>query len=167
MSGKLSNVLLSVGTNLGNRERNILDAYALLKNTDIISQSIISSIYETEPVGELDQPWFFNAVISGETFLKPLELLNLLKSIEYFIGRQNRKRWRERELDLDIIFYEDIVCSSKYLELPHPRMHQRNFVLMPANEISPQLIHPIMNKSIGELLRYSQDKSKIKKLSKV
>lgn len=164
MSGKLSKVLLSVGTNLGNRERNILDAYALLKNTDIISQSIISSIYETEPVGELDQPWFFNAVIFGETSFKPLELLNLLKSIEYFVGRQNRKRWRERELDLDIIFYEDIVCSSKYLELPHPRMHKRNFVLMPANEISPKLIHPIMNKSIRELLRYSEDKSKIKKL---
>jgi 2-amino-4-hydroxy-6-hydroxymethyldihydropteridine diphosphokinase len=113
----------------------------------------VSSVYETMPVGDIPQPHFLNAVAEMHTTLGPLELFTQLKALEKSVGRKERPRWHEREIDLDLLFYGDLVLESPNLTLPHPELSRRAFVLVPMNALDPNFIHPIWKKSISELLR--------------
>lgn len=154
-------VLIGIGSNLGDRAGNIRKAVEMLANRMILSEIRSASLYETEPVGFVDQPWFLNTVVSGTTKLTISELLFQCKEIEKAIGRQKRARWREREIDLDILIYGDSKLVSEEINVPHPRMTERRFVLVPASEIAPSSMHPITRKSIAQLLDECTDSSKV------
>lgn len=142
-------VYLGLGSNVGNRARNIYSALRRLAPGVRLRQ--ISSLYETEPVGLSDQPWFLNLVCSGETDLSPQTLLELTKQIEQEMGRREGPRFGPRLIDIDILFYDDLVIATPQLEIPHPRLHQRAFTLVPLIEISPDLVHPLLKMSVQRL----------------
>ena len=121
----------------------------------------ISPVYETDPVGNPDQPRFLNMVVSIETNIKPLCLLDYLGDIEKKLGRERNEKWGPRTIDLDILLYDELITISDRLTLPHPRMHQRRFVLVPLAQINPNLFHPSLKKSVEELLRLCPDQSKV------
>lgn len=155
---------LSIGANLGNREKNIKDAVeALCLKTGY--PVAVSPVYETEPVGFSSPDMFLNQVVIIETDLSPSGLLDLLKEVETTMGRiRKEERNISRLIDLDILFYEDQVVECPELVIPHPRMHERRFVLEPFCDIAPDFIHPILQMSVKELLSRSSDNSKVKKL---
>ncbi|GAB5465958.1 MAG: 2-amino-4-hydroxy-6-hydroxymethyldihydropteridine diphosphokinase [Candidatus Kapaibacteriales bacterium] len=155
-------VLLSVGSNIGDRSANIEDAYEHLIVTGTLSEARISSFYETEPVGITEQAWFLNAAIAGYTILSPLELLKTIKDIEYSCGREKRKRWHERELDIDLLLHSDTILETSHITLPHCRMHKRRFVLVPSAEIAPDAFHPKLLSTVSQLLDECPDQSEIK-----
>ncbi|MCM8781965.1 MAG: 2-amino-4-hydroxy-6-hydroxymethyldihydropteridine diphosphokinase [Candidatus Omnitrophica bacterium] len=142
---------ISFGSNLGERNKNIERAIAYLKELDGIVVKNVSSIYETEPVGGPPQEKFLNGVIEVETSLLPDELLDRLKGIESRLGRVKTDENSPRPIDLDIIFYQDIVIDGERIKIPHPRMHEREFVLRGLNEIAPTFFHPRLNKTVREL----------------
>lgn len=146
----MTKVYLGLGSNLGNRAHNIYVALRRLGDTIQLDQ--VSSLYETEPVGIVDQPWFLNLVCGGETDLSPEALLGLAKRIEREIGRREGTRFGPRLIDIDILLYDDLVLDTPRLEIPHPRLHQRAFVLVPLNEIAPELVHPRLGVNIQHLL---------------
>lgn len=155
-------VLLSLGSNVGDRQQNLMNVIKYLVNYNILQDIKISNIYETEPVGEKNQGRFLNMCISGLTNISALKLITTLKNLEVELGRVDRGKWKEREIDIDIIMYEDITLNHNKLELPHPRMHERKFVLIPANEIESKMIHPVFNIDIRKLLENCEDSSEIK-----
>jgi 2-amino-4-hydroxy-6-hydroxymethyldihydropteridine diphosphokinase len=110
-----------------------------------------SSLYETEPWGVTDQPRFINMVVKIETTLKPNGLLRLLKDIEREIGRQESFHWGPRIIDLDILLFDSIVLNEENLQIPHPYLHEREFVLRPLNEIAPDVVHPVFHMSVAKL----------------
>lgn len=144
-------VYIGIGSNLGKKEENCLKAIKLLSGMGIVIREK-SSIYETEPWGAKDQPMFINVAVEAETEKEPLELLETLKHIESDMGRQDSYRWGPRIIDLDILLYNDIVMNAPNLRIPHPLMHQREFILMPLSEIAPDKVHPVLKKTIRELL---------------
>lgn len=144
-------VYIGIGSNLGNREENCLKAIRLMEEQGIKVLKR-SSLYETEPWGVKDQPMFINMVIEAETELTPQELLRVLKSIESAMGRVETKRWGPRLIDLDILFYDDMILDTPELRIPHPYIHERPFVLRPLGEIAPELEHPVLKKKIKELM---------------
>lgn len=149
----MSIVYLSIGSNLGNRYKNFQFAIEQLLKLDSLSLIAQSSIYETEPVGYDSQGWFLNAVLKIETTLEPFDLLERLKLIEADSGRDfNQVRFGPRTLDLDILLYDKRVINSEKLVIPHPRMHERRFVLKPLCEIDPLIVHPVLKKSVTRLL---------------
>lgn len=154
-------VLLSVGANVGNKRKTILDAFELIKQTNILDRATLSSFYETEPVGFQNQPWFLNAAISGYTELSHTTLINVLKNLELILGRMPRERWHEREIDLDILLYGNTLLDTAPLTIPHPRMHERRFVLLPASEIAGEIIHPKLGISINKLLDNCKDSAQV------
>jgi 2-amino-4-hydroxy-6-hydroxymethyldihydropteridine diphosphokinase len=145
----MATVYLGLGSNLGNRARSIYRALRLLGSCVRLGK--ISSLYETEPVGLAEQPWFLNLVCCGETDLSPEALLNLAKTIERQMGRKRGVRFGPRLIDIDILLYDDLVLSTPQLEIPHPRLHERAFVLIPLSEVAPGLIHPVLNRGVQEL----------------
>ncbi len=147
---KKEKVYIGIGSNLGNKEKNISDAIKMLTGKCEIIKT--SSLYITEPVGFLAQDKFINGVILVNTNLRPLPLLEFLKSIEKRLLRVKTFLNGPRTIDLDILFYNNLIINHQSLIIPHPRLHERNFVLEPLNEISPNYIHPIFNKRISELM---------------
>ncbi len=154
-------VLLSLGSNLGDRKKNLLDVIKYLNNYKILENIKLSDIYETSPVGVFNQPDFLNMCVSGFTSHSANNLIFILKNLEIELGRIDRGKWKEREIDIDVLLYEDLVLEKDELILPHPRMHERMFVLQPANEIEPNMIHPIFDKEINELLVECIDNSQV------
>ena len=161
---KPEKILIAAGSNLGSSMCTIKSAFELLEKTHIIDNISISNFYKSEPVGPKDQPWFVNACASGETYFDPALLLYLLKSAEYVFGRQKRRRWYMRELDLDIIFYGNRIIKKEKLKIPHPEMQRRKFVLVPSHDIIPDFIHPVYNKTVFELLDDYNGNEKIFKI---
>jgi 2-amino-4-hydroxy-6-hydroxymethyldihydropteridine diphosphokinase len=155
-------VLLSIGSNLGDKAQNIENAYEYLISAGVLENAVMSSFYETEPFGVLEQDWFLNAAIAGSTNLNPYGLLKAIKDIEYSCGREKRQRWHEREMDIDILLFGNTVMDEEKLRLPHSQMHKRRFVLVPANEICPDIIHPVFNMKVSDLLEECPDQSEIR-----
>lgn len=144
-------IYIGIGSNLGSREEKCSKAVELLSGHGIrVIRS--SSMIETEPWGVEDQPKFINMVVEAETGLAPEELLKALKEIESDIGRRPAERWGPRIIDLDILFYDDLVMRTADLEIPHPGIKDRDFVLKPLAEIAPDLVHPVLKISIKDLL---------------
>ena len=142
---------IGIGSNLGSKEENCRNAVKLLIENGIKVTSLSSGI-RTEPWGVTDQPEFVNMAIRIETVLEPEDLLKLLKKIERDMGRRTTMRWGPRLIDLDILFYDELVLKTPVLEIPHPGITERYFVLKPLAEIAPGLVHPVVKKTIRELL---------------
>lgn len=172
---------ISIGSNLGDRKENIREALEgiLTKTktktkTDPAVETIKkSSLYETRPWGRADQPLFINAVVEVETSLSPRELLGFLKRLETEMGRPpsppsppstGKDRWGPRVIDLDIVFYGDMVIREEGLTIPHPHAHERDFVMVPLEEIAPGFVHPVLNKKISELSRPFKEAGGCKRL---
>jgi 2-amino-4-hydroxy-6-hydroxymethyldihydropteridine diphosphokinase len=157
---------LSLGSNLGNRERSLERAVQLLRQSGI-EITKVSSIYSTEPVDFKNQGWFLNQVVLAETQLRPADLLAECLRVEQVLGRQRIVRKGPRSLDVDILLYEDWVVQEAELTIPHPRLHLRRFVLVPLVEIEPQLIHPAFREPITSLLEHCQDPAQVVLFNKV
>ena len=143
-------VFLALGANLGDREKNLHEAIARL--APFVDITSTSSIYETEPVGVREQPWFLNLVVRGTTTLSPVDLLRRVKKIEIEMGRSEGIRFGPRPIDIDILFYDRLIELSPALTIPHPRLHERAFVLIPLAEIAPDFVHPRLRLRIRDLL---------------
>ncbi len=159
----MAKVYLGFGSNKGDRLaflKSALSAIAKLKRTTITT---VSSVYETEPVGEKDQREFLNAVAEIDTVLSPQDLLHELKSIERELGRKERIRWGAREIDVDILYYDGLVLNDESLQVPHGELPNRRFVLIPLNEIADGLIDPVRKLSIVDLLRFCPDTSSVRR----
>jgi len=157
-------VYLALGTNIGDREANLREALRLLSESGI-QISKLSGIYETEPVDYLDQPWFLNAVLEAQTDLPAAQLLGTLRQIEAQMGSKKPFAKGPRLIDLDLLLYGNESIDTPELQVPHPRMLQRNFVLAPLAEIAPTLRHPAWSASAADLLAHSPDKSIVRRLT--
>ena len=155
-------VYIALGTNVGEREANLLQALRLLPESGVHIRRV-SSIYETEPVDYLDQEWFLNAVLEGETELDALDLLSALRVIEARMGSKKAFAKGPRKIDLDVLLYGNETIDTPELQVPHPRMLERKFVLIPLAEIAPNLRHPSWKSGVAHLLAASADHSSVKK----
>ena len=143
---------IGIGSNLGSPLENCQRSIALLEEHPRIKVIARSSFYETEPVGPTNQNWFLNAVAEVSTELEPIPLLEGLLEIEGSMGRIRNEKWGPRIIDLDLLLYEGRVLKNSRLEIPHPEMTQRRFVLAPLAELAPDLVHPLEKKTIQQLL---------------
>lgn len=147
----MKKVFLAIGSNLGDREKTITMAIKKLEENVAIIVKKKSSLLVTKPYGNIDQPDFLNGVIEIETSLTPKNLLTFLMNIEEQLGRERKGHWSARTIDLDIIFYDDLIFNEDNLIIPHKDMHNRSFVLEPLREIAPDFIHPILEKTVEDL----------------
>ena len=153
---------LSLGTNIGDREGHLKEALQLLEGRPDIRLAAVSSIYETDPVGFTDQPPFFNIVVKAMTSASPEELLTVCMKIENELGRKRDIRWGPRTIDLDILLYNHDNIKSDSLIIPHPRMHERAFVLIPLAEIDASIELPDERLSLEQYIRNVQGKEGVK-----
>ncbi|MCP3875954.1 MAG: 2-amino-4-hydroxy-6-hydroxymethyldihydropteridine diphosphokinase [Desulfobacteraceae bacterium] len=147
-------VYLSIGSNVGNKIKNLKKAIKRLSKYDRVDVDGVSSFYKTEPQNFKDQEWFVNAALKIKTRLKPEDLLAILKSLENEMDKDGKPfRFGPRIIDLDIVYYDNLILKTKYLEIPHPRVHERCFVLRPICDIGAHTIHPVLNLRSDVLLK--------------
>jgi len=161
----MAEAFIALGSNLGNRQDNLKKALQILGERLIVLK--ISSFYDTEPMYVEDQNWFLNCVVKVRTEFSPRSLLEVLKRIEQAMGRKRsniERRFGPRIIDIDILFYDNQIVSVDDLKIPHPRIQERLFVLVPLAEIEPRFIHPSFRKSISELIAENHSEKKIVKL---
>ena len=159
-----STAYIGIGSNLGDSPSHCEAALSALDELPEIAIARKSSFYKTEPLGLKNQNWFINAVIEIETSLTPEYLLDALLKIEQTIGRVRRKKWGPRVIDLDLLFYENIILKKPGLEVPHPEIANRSCVLIPMAEIQPDFFHPVFNRTIAQLIETIPKKTDIRRL---
>ena len=157
----MARVYLGLGSNVGDRYKFITRAIEEIEKIQGVILIGKSSVYETEPWGNKEQNRFLNSVVEVETNLEPLSLFRELKLVEKKLGRVKNTKWAEREIDIDILFYDDDIIRNDTLEIPHHEIEKRRFVLVPLEEIASNLIHPVFNKTISELLETTDDISEV------
>ncbi|HEY7751032.1 MAG TPA: 2-amino-4-hydroxy-6-hydroxymethyldihydropteridine diphosphokinase [Ignavibacteriaceae bacterium] len=155
---------MGLGSNVGDKAGNLDKAIQLIKNSDVCEVHSVSSFYESKPFGILNQDDFINAVIKIKTAYQPEELYHKLKSIESEIGRKKTIKWGPRIIDLDILFFNDLIYENPLIKIPHKGIMDRDFVLVPMNEIDPDFIHPELNKKISDICTTVKIKTIISKL---
>ena len=155
---------IGIGSNIGDkieRCRKAISSVLALDNHRLLARS---SFYKTQPLGHTAQDWFVNGVIKIETDLQARDLLRSLKALESSLGRQETFRWGPRTIDLDLLLFDDEQIHSEELEIPHPRLHDRQFVLVPLAEIEPRLVHPVFRKTIQEILDHFKEDQGVERL---
>jgi 2-amino-4-hydroxy-6-hydroxymethyldihydropteridine diphosphokinase len=158
-------VYIGLGSNLGDRANYLYQALVEISNSQQIIIKKYSSVYESEPVGKKNQPQFLNMVAELESTLLPQDLLRRLKEIENTLGRTHTEDWGPREIDLDILYYGSEVFNDEKLQLPHPEIANRRFVLVPMKEIAGEFLDPMQHLSMTELLRRCSDTRTVRKIS--
>lgn len=155
-------VYLSIGSNLGDKKAYLDRAVAALNTEPHIAVNSVSGYYQTEPQNYSDQDWFVNAAVKIETDLDPDALLGVLTALESGLDKKGKPfRFGPRIIDVDILYYDDVIFKSDFLEIPHPRMHERCFVLIPLCDIGPEVIHPVKKKRADELLNSIEETQKV------
>ena len=157
----MHNIFLLLGSNLGNRLKYLEDSVKLIHHT-IGPIQCKSSYYETGAWGNTDQPNFINQALSLQSNMPPMKLLEVIKSIELKLERKRLEKWGPRTIDIDILFYGSQIINMPDLTIPHKLLHNRRFVLMPMNEIATDFLHPVFNKTIGQLLEVLTDDLSVK-----
>lgn len=160
----MAEVFLGLGSNVGDRGANLQSALVDLERWEVRILHA-SSIYETEPFGKKDQSDFYNMVVRVQTDRSPQDLLMALHAIERSLGRDYREKWGPRTIDIDILFYGETVLDDPELILPHPQLIGRKFVLIPLQEIAPGFVHPVLQKTVEQLLKECSDEGKVVLLS--
>lgn len=157
----MSIVYLALGSNLGDREANLRAALAGMEPKVHVLEE--SNIYETPPWGYTDQPAFLNMAVKARTRLRPRGLLKYLKELEAEMGREESFRYGPRKIDLDILFFDDLILNEDALTIPHPRMQERAFVLVPLADVGAEVIHPLLKQTVRELME-AVDTASIRRL---
>lgn len=157
----MEQAFLGLGSNVGKRERYLGDAVEAIANLEDTELLCLSSIYETEPWGRKDQQPFLNQVVAVETGLGPEELLSACQEIERSLGQRRAERWGPRTMDIDLLLYGEKVVEEETLRVPHPRLLERRFVLVPLEEIAPSLSVPGSGKTVGEVLATCADRGRV------
>ena len=147
----MKTVYLGLGSNIPNRERNIQKAIDMLQETQGIDVTDVSTMIETKAVSKIAQPEYLNGVAAITTILTPKELLKITQKIETKLGRDSKGTGDPRTIDIDILFYGDDILCEEELDIPHPLLHERDFVLIPLNEIAPNFVHPVLQESIRSI----------------
>jgi 2-amino-4-hydroxy-6-hydroxymethyldihydropteridine diphosphokinase len=155
---------IGIGSNLGDKLSQCERAVSEILKIDRHKLLARSSLFKTQPIGYTPQDWFVNGVLKIETDLEALELLRTLKTIESNLGRTETFRWGPRAIDLDILFFDDIEIHTEELQIPHPRIENRQFVLIPLAEIDRNLVHPVFKKTVQQLLNDSKEDQGVEKL---
>ncbi len=159
----MSRIFIGLGSNLGDRAKYLRRALSELKNLHQTTVKKYSSVYETEPVGVKGQPKFLNMVAEIDSKLRPDDLVREMKEIEHRVGRTLREHWGPREIDLDLLYYGGEMLNETALQVPHPEISNRRFVLLPLKEIAPEFQDPLRHLSVEELLQRCSDTSAVRK----
>jgi dihydroneopterin aldolase/2-amino-4-hydroxy-6-hydroxymethyldihydropteridine diphosphokinase len=155
---------IGIGSNIGDKLKNCEKAISEILRLDRHKLLAKSSLFRTQPMGYTSQDWFVNGVIKIETDLEAHELLQALKTIESQLGREKTLRWGPRTMDLDVLFFDDIEIHNEELQIPHPLIQNRQFVLVPLAEIDRDLVHPILRKTIQQLLSALKEDQGVERL---
>ncbi|MGP0564570.1 MULTISPECIES: 2-amino-4-hydroxy-6-hydroxymethyldihydropteridine diphosphokinase [unclassified Nitrospina] len=157
---------IGIGSNMGDAPGHCREAIDRMRTHPALNLHTASSLYKTQPYGKTDQDWFINAVAQVVTDLSPADLLHVLLGIEKEMGRERREKWGPRKIDLDLLLYDEDTIKEENLQVPHPGIAERRFVLEPLAEISPDLVHPTLSKTIQDLLAETRDDLQVERITK-